>query len=67
MIELLFRTLGGLSLIAIGLFIGAELGADSVRGKVVSYCIENLQLCREEYNVIKQKEKLSTYKTPELK
>lgn len=59
--------IGHLILSFLGLFIGFNLGADSVRDKVVSYCIENPQLCREEYNVIKQKEKLSTYKTPELK
>jgi hypothetical protein len=52
------------------LFAGAISGANvmegSLRGKVVMYCIEKPQLCKEEYNHIKTQENLNNYKRPEL-
>ena len=37
------------------------------RNKVVLYCIEKLDLCKEEYNNIKTQNKLNEYQPPEIK
>ena len=39
---------------------------DEIRNKVVLYCIEKPELCKEEYNNIKTQENLNNYKRPEL-
>ena len=53
------------------LFIGVMLGVGfseiSMRDKVVTYCIEKPQLCKEEYQNIKTQNKLNTYQKPEIK
>ena len=39
---------------------------DTMRDKVVLYCIEKPQLCKEEYQNIKTQNKLNTYQKPEI-
>ena len=50
-----------------GNFDGRIQGKNEMRNKVVLYCIEKPQLCKEEYNNIKTQNKLNTYQKPEIK
>ena len=50
-----------------GLNWGKHVGANEMRPKVVAYCVEKPQLCKEEYNSIKTQNKLKNYKLPEIK
>ena len=50
-----------------GKFDGRNQGEDETRNRVVQYCIEKPQLCKEEYNNIKTQNKLNTYQKPEIK
>ena len=45
---------------------GKGEGAKEMRNKVVLYCIEKPQLCKEEYQNIKTQNKLNTYQKPEI-
>lgn len=49
-----------------GMVIGIELNDDEIRNKVVLYCIEKPDLCKEEYNNIKTQENINNYTRPEL-
>ena len=40
---------------------------NSLRDKVVLYCIEKPQLCKEEYANIKTQNKINNYQKPEIK
>lgn len=51
----------------VGLLVGNSAGADYMRHKVVVYCIEKPDLCKEEYNTIKTQQKLNNYQKPEIK
>ena len=46
---------------------GSGLNDNEMRDKVVVYCIEKPQLCKEEYQNIKTQNKLNTYQKPEIK
>lgn len=46
---------------------GKSSGEFEMRPKVVLYCIEKPQLCKEEYNNIKTQQKLNKYQAPEIK
>jgi hypothetical protein len=46
---------------------GKPVGEFEMRPKVVVYCIEKPQLCKEEYDSIKTQEKLNNYQLPEIK
>jgi hypothetical protein len=46
---------------------GKSEGAKEMRNKVVLYCIEKPQLCKDEYANIKTQNKLNTYQKPEIK
>jgi hypothetical protein len=46
---------------------GIGESAEETRNKVVLYCIEKPQLCKEEYNNIKTQSKLNQYQRPEIK
>jgi hypothetical protein len=50
----------------VGVMIGVGWGNDTMRDKVVLYCIEKPQLCKEEYQNIKTQNKLNTYQKPEI-
>ena len=50
----------------VGTLVGIGWGAESMRDKVVLYCIEKPQLCQEEYQNIKTQNKLNDYQKPEL-
>jgi hypothetical protein len=50
-----------------GKFDGRNQGEDETRNRVVLYCIEKPQLCKEEYNNIKTQQKLYKYQKPEIK
>ena len=50
----------------VGMVIGIGEGAKEMRDKVVVYCIEKPQLCKEEYANIKTQNKLNTYQKPEI-
>jgi hypothetical protein len=50
----------------VGVMIGVGDGNDTMRDKVVLYCIEKPQLCKEEYQNIKTQNKLNTYQKPEI-
>ena len=50
----------------VGMMIGVSDGNDTMRDKVVLYCIEKPQLCKEEYQNIKTQNKLNTYQKPEI-
>lgn len=52
--------------ISVGRTDGKSDGEFEMRPKVVLYCIEKPQLCKEEYNHIKTQENLNNYKRPEL-
>jgi hypothetical protein len=56
--------MGGYS---IGKYDGKSVGEVEMRPKVVLYCIEKPQLCKEEYTSIKTQQKLNDYKLPEIK
>ena len=43
------------------------LNDNEIRDKVVVYCIEKPQLCKEEYQNIKTQNKLDNYQRPEIK
>lgn len=45
---------------------GKSFGEVEIRDKVVVYCIEKPQLCKEEYQNIKTQNKLNTYQKPEI-
>jgi hypothetical protein len=49
-----------------GLNWGKSEGAKEMRNKVVLYCIEKSDLCKEEYNNIKTQSKLNDYQKPEI-
>ena len=49
-----------------GIIAGGVHMEDITREKVVLYCIEKPDLCKEEYNHIKTQENLNNYKLPEL-
>lgn len=51
----------------IGLMLGSVMNDDGMRDKVVVYCIEKPQLCKEEYQNIKTQNKLDNYQKPEIK
>ena len=51
----------------VGMMLGVGMNDDSTRDKVVVYCIEKPQLCKEEYQNIKTQNKLNTYQKPEIK
>ena len=42
-------------------------GETEMRNRVVLYCNEKPQLCKEEYNNIKTQQKLNKYQKPEIK
>ena len=46
---------------------GKPAGEFEMRPKVVVYCIEKPDLCKEEYNTIKTQLKLNNYQLPEIK
>ena len=46
---------------------GKIAGETEMRDKVILYCIEKSQLCKEEYNNIKTQNKLNDYQKPEIK
>ena len=50
-----------------GNFDGRIQGKNEMRNKVVLYCNEKPQLCKEEYNNIKTQQKLYKYQKPEIK
>lgn len=49
------------------MMIGFGDGGNVMRDKVVVYCIEKPQLCKDEYINIKTQNKLNTYQKPEIK
>ena len=51
----------------VGKYDGKLDGESKMRPKVVTYCIEKPQLCKEEYDSIKTQLKLNTYQLPEIK
>jgi hypothetical protein len=51
----------------IGSIMGWNTGQDVMRNKVVLYCIEKPQLCKEEYQNIKTQNKINDYQKPEIK
>ena len=51
----------------VGQYDGKLDGESKMRPKVVTYCIEKPQLCKEEYDSIKTQLKLNTYQLPEIK
>ena len=66
----------GVSVATVGIFMsgysvgkidGKPAGEFEMRPKVVVYCIEKPDLCKEEYNTIKTQQKLNNYKLPEIK
>ena len=50
----------------VGMMIGIGSGGDAMRDKVVVYCIEKPQLCKDEYTNIKTQNKLNDYQRPEI-
>ena len=52
---------------SIGKIDGKPVGEFEMRPKVVVYCIEKPQLCKEEYDSIKAQQKLNNYQLPEIK
>ena len=50
----------------VGVMIGVGHGNDTMRDKVVLYCIEKPQLCKEEYQNIKTQNKINNYQKPEI-
>lgn len=56
--------MGGYS---VGKIDGKSAGEVEMRPRVVVYCIEKPQLCKEEYNSIKTQQKLNNYQLPEIK
>ena len=50
----------------VGVMIGVGDGNDTMRDKVVLYCIEKPQLCKEEYQNIKTQNKINNYQKPEI-
>lgn len=50
----------------VGVMVGVSDGNDTMRDKVVLYCIEKPQLCKEEYQNIKTQNKINTYQKPEI-
>jgi hypothetical protein len=53
--------------VSIGRYDGKSAGENEMRNRVVLYCIEKPQLCKEEYNSIKTQQKLYKYQKPEIK
>jgi hypothetical protein len=51
----------------VGKIDGKSAGEFETRSKVVLYCIEKPDLCKEEYDSIKTQQKLNNYKLPEIK
>ena len=51
----------------VGMLLGTALNEDNLRDKVVLYCIEKPQLCKEEYANIKTQNKINNYQKPEIK
>jgi hypothetical protein len=64
-----FATLGAVFMfgLSVGKVDGKSAGEFEMRPKVVVYCIEKPDLCKEEYNTIKTQQKLNNYKLPEIK
>lgn len=64
-----FATLGAVFMFGynVGRYDGKDSGESEMRPKVVLYCIEKPDLCKEEYNTIKTQQKLNNYKLPEIK
>lgn len=60
----LFASIGAILLV--GYNVGKIAGEFEMRPKVVLYCNEKPQLCKEEYNTIKTQQKLKNYKLPEI-
>lgn len=54
-------------ILLIGVMLGLGMNDNEIRDKVVTYCIEKPQLCKEEYQNIKTQNKLNTYQKPEIK
>jgi hypothetical protein len=52
--------------LSVGKYEGKSAGEFEMRNKVVLYCIEKPQLCKEEYTSIKTQQKLNDYKLPEI-
>lgn len=50
----------------VGIIIGTTLNENNMRDKVVVYCIEKPQLCKDEYTNIKTQNKLNDYQRPEI-
>lgn len=50
----------------VGTIIGASDSGNAMRDKVVVYCIEKPQLCKDEYTNIKTQNKLNDYQRPEI-
>ena len=50
----------------VGMMIGLGGNGDTMRDKVVLYCIEKPQLCKEEYANIKTQNKINNYQKPEI-
>ena len=50
----------------IGMMLGTVQGSNNTRDKVVVYCIEQPNRCKEEYNVITTRTKLDNYQPPEI-
>ena len=50
----------------VGMLLGTALNEDNLRDKVVLYCIEKPQLCKEEYANIKTQNKINDYQKPEI-
>ena len=50
----------------VGMMIGLGDSKYNVRDKVVLYCIEKPQLCKEEYQNIKTQNKINDYQKPEI-
>ena len=50
----------------VGMLLGTALNDDNLRDKVVLYCIEKPQLCKEEYANIKTQNKINNYQKPEI-
>lgn len=49
-----------------GKFFGAKEASAETRTQVVFYCNERPSECKEEYNVLRTKRKLSKFQLPEL-
>ena len=50
----------------LGMIFGGNNVGNAMRDKVVVYCIEKPQLCKDEYTNIKTQNKLNNYQRPEI-